>query len=71
MSTDAFALSHSGYAENETLLRDIGQLLLYGCGARLAPAEPQEGRTDRGEYWRYVNGADTNSTSAPPAREQP
>ena len=72
MSTDAFALSHSGYAENETLLRDIGQLLLYGLRPPdLRLPNLKKVATVKGEYWRYVNGADTNSTSAPPARVQP
>ena len=26
-STDAFAINHSGYAQNNTLLKDIGELM--------------------------------------------
>jgi esterase/lipase superfamily enzyme len=72
MSTDAFVTSHSGYAENNTLFQDIGQLLLYGVRPPdLRLPNLKKVATDKGEYWRYVNGADTNRTSAPPARVQP
>jgi len=54
-STDSFALNHSGYAENNNLLQDIGKLILSG----LRPPEqrlPQLKRvtTEKGDYWRYV-----------------
>ena len=71
MSTDAFALSHPGYAENNTLFQDIGQLLLYGVRPPdLRLPNLKKVATDKGEYWRYVNGADYNAP-APPARAQP
>jgi esterase/lipase superfamily enzyme len=55
VSTDAFALNHSGYAENNDLLQDIGMLIRNG----LRPPDqrlPAMKRitTDRGDYWRYT-----------------
>jgi esterase/lipase superfamily enzyme len=57
VSTDAFALNHSGYAENNDLLQDIGKLIQSG----LRPPDqrlPKLKRvpTDKGDYWRYVQG---------------
>ena len=54
-STDVFALNHSGYAENNDLLQDIGKLIQNG-------ERPPEARlpslkrinTERGDYWRYA-----------------
>jgi len=55
VSTESFALNHSGYAENNDLLQDIGKLILSG----LRPPEerlPALRRTSspRGDYWRYT-----------------
>jgi esterase/lipase superfamily enzyme len=54
-STDSFALNHSGYAENNDLLQDIGKLILSG----LRPPDqrlPALKRTPspKGDYWRYA-----------------
>jgi esterase/lipase superfamily enzyme len=54
-STDAFALNHSGYAENNDLLQDIGKLIQSG----LRPPDqrlPNLKRvtTGKGDYWRYT-----------------
>jgi esterase/lipase superfamily enzyme len=54
-STDSFALNHSGYAENNELLQDIGKLILSG----LRPPDqrlPALKRTSspKGDYWRYT-----------------
>jgi esterase/lipase superfamily enzyme len=54
-STDAFALNHSGYAENNELLQDIGTLILSG----LRPPDQRLSNlkrvtTDKGDYWRYA-----------------
>jgi len=54
-STEAFALNHSEYAENNALLQDIGKLILNG----LRPPDqrfPSLKRvtTDKGDYWRYT-----------------
>jgi esterase/lipase superfamily enzyme len=54
-STDSFALNHSGYAENNELLQDIGKLILEG----LRPPDqrlPALKRTSspKGDYWRYT-----------------
>lgn len=54
-STDSLALNHSGYAENNDLLQDIGKLILSG-------QRPPEQRlptllrtaSPRGDYWRYL-----------------
>ena len=53
-STDTFALNHSGYAENNDLLQDIGKLILSG----LRPPDqrlPALKRTSspKGDFWRY------------------
>ncbi len=53
-STDVFALNHSGYAENNELLQDIGKLIQSGVrppDARLPSLKRVN--TDRGDYWRY------------------
>ncbi|MFA5898405.1 MAG: alpha/beta hydrolase [Hyphomicrobium sp.] len=54
-STDSFGLNHSGYAENNDLLQDIGKLILSG----LRPPEerlPALRRTQspKGAFWRYA-----------------
>lgn len=54
-STDSFGLNHSGYAENNDLLQDIGKLILSG----LRPPEerlPVLKRTPspKGDFWRYT-----------------
>ena len=52
-STDIFALNHSGYAQNNALLTDIGKLIETG-------AHPPDVRFEKlrpvssGAYWRYV-----------------
>jgi esterase/lipase superfamily enzyme len=54
-STDAFAINHSGYAENNDLLQDIGKLILLGL--RPPDQRLQEHKrvtTDKGDYWRYT-----------------
>jgi esterase/lipase superfamily enzyme len=54
-STDVFALNHSGYAENNELLQDIGKLIQSGLrppDARLPSLKRVD--TDKGEYWRYA-----------------
>ena len=54
-STDTFAINHSGYASNNKLLEDIGELLKTG----LRPPEmrilkPGKITTQAGDYWRYA-----------------
>jgi esterase/lipase superfamily enzyme len=54
-SLDSFALNHSGYAENNDLLQDIGKLILSG----LRPPDqrlPALKRTSspKGDFWRYT-----------------
>jgi esterase/lipase superfamily enzyme len=59
-SMDSVGINHSGYAENNALLTDIGKLIGEGTrppGVRLPTLERVE--TDKGAYWRY-----------PPAGEQ-
>jgi esterase/lipase superfamily enzyme len=54
-STDVFALNHSGYAENNELLQDIGKLIQSGLrppDARLPNLKRVN--TDKGDYWRYA-----------------
>src|SRR5665647_1649046 len=54
-STDAFALNHSGYAENNDLLQDIGKLILSGLRPpdQRLPALKRVS-TPKGDYWRYT-----------------
>jgi esterase/lipase superfamily enzyme len=54
-STDTFAINHSGYASNNKLLEDIGELLKTG----LRPPEmrilkPGKITTQTGDFWRYA-----------------
>jgi len=54
-STDTFALNHSGYAENNELLDDIGALIEKG----LRPPDQRLEKlkritTEKGDYWRYM-----------------
>jgi len=54
-STDSFALNHSGYAENNDLLQDIGKLILSG----LRPPDERlqalkRTSSPRGDFWRYT-----------------
>jgi esterase/lipase superfamily enzyme/tetratricopeptide (TPR) repeat protein len=54
-STDTFAINHSGYASNNKLLEDIGELLKTG----LRPPEmrilkPGKISGPTGDYWRYA-----------------
>jgi esterase/lipase superfamily enzyme len=55
LSTDTFALNHSGYAENNVVLQDIGKLIENG----LRPPDQRLSNlrkitTARGDYWRYT-----------------
>ncbi|MGI9403896.1 MAG: alpha/beta hydrolase, partial [Hyphomicrobium sp.] len=54
-STDTLAINHSGYAENNELLYDIGELIKKG----LRPPDQRLKKlkritTDKGDYWRYT-----------------
>ena len=53
-SMDSVGINHSGYAENNALLLDIGKLIGEGVrppGVRLPTLERVE--TEKGAYWRY------------------
>lgn len=53
-SMDSVGINHSGYAENNALLEDIGKLIGTGVRppeVRLPKLERVE--TDKGSYWRY------------------
>jgi esterase/lipase superfamily enzyme len=53
-STDSLSLNHSGYAENNALLSDIGLLILSGVRPpekRFPSLEPV--MSGNGEYWRF------------------
>jgi len=55
-SMDSVGINHSGYAENNALLEDIGRLVSAGIrppGVRLPKLESVE--TEKGTYWRYPN----------------
>jgi esterase/lipase superfamily enzyme len=54
-STDSLAINHSGYAENNDLLQDIGKLILSG----LRPPDQRltalrRTSSPKGDYWRYT-----------------
>jgi len=53
-STDSLSLNHSGYAENNALLKDIGLLIQSGLRppAKRFPSF-ETVPTDKGEYWRF------------------
>jgi esterase/lipase superfamily enzyme/tetratricopeptide (TPR) repeat protein len=67
-STDTFAINHSGYASNNKLLDDVGELLKTG----LRPPEmrimkPDKVTTQAGDYWKYVPSvAAPTVTGSPP-----
>jgi hypothetical protein len=51
---DALGLNHSGYAENNALLTDIGALIATGTRPpKLRTPLLEEVTTGRGLYWRY------------------
>ena len=54
-STDIFALNHSGYAQNNALLTDIGKLIessTHPPDVRFTKIKPVS--SPKGGYWRYV-----------------
>ena len=54
-STDAFAINHSGYAQNNKLLEDIAELIQTGLRPpELRVLKPSKVTTGGGDYWRYV-----------------
>ena len=54
VSTDSLGLRHSGYAENNALLNDIGLLIQTGERPPVARVPILEKRsTANGDYWRY------------------
>jgi esterase/lipase superfamily enzyme len=55
-STDAFAINHSGYAQNNELLKDIGELIATGVRPPdLRHLRPERVETPAGSaYWRYA-----------------
>ncbi|MEQ8823589.1 MAG: alpha/beta hydrolase [Filomicrobium sp.] len=57
-SMDSVGINHSGYAENNALLQDIGKLIGTGIRppeVRLPKLERVE--TEKGNYWRYPGDA--------------
>jgi esterase/lipase superfamily enzyme len=54
-STDVFALNHSGYAEHNELLQDIGKLIHDGVRPPDARSPSLKRlNTGRGDYWRFT-----------------
>ncbi len=54
VSMDSLGLRHSGYAENNTLLKDIGRLIETGeRPPELRVPSLEKVTTDKGIYWRY------------------
>ena len=54
-STDTFAINHSGYASNNKLLEDIGELLRTGLRPpEMRSLKPGKITGPGGDYWRYV-----------------
>jgi esterase/lipase superfamily enzyme/tetratricopeptide (TPR) repeat protein len=55
-STDVFAINHSGYAVNNKLLGDIGELLKTGLRPpEMRALKPGKVSGQGGDYWRYVS----------------
>lgn len=53
-SMDSLGLNHSGYAENNALLKDIAALVETGMRPpKLRTPSLEEIATDKGPYWRY------------------
>ena len=56
-SMDSLGLNHSGYAENNALLKDIAALIATGTRPpKLRTPLLEEIATERGAYWRYPAG---------------
>ncbi len=54
-STDTFAINHSGYASNNKLLDDVGELLKTGLRPpEMRALKPGKVTTNAGDYWRYI-----------------
>ena len=54
-STDVFALSHSGYAENNDLLNDVDKLIETGIHPpQLRSDKNRPATSPNGSYWRYA-----------------
>ncbi len=54
-STDTFAINHSGYAANNKLLDDVGELLKTGLRPpEMRVLKPDKITTQAGDYWKYV-----------------
>ena len=54
-STDTFAINHSGYASNNKLLEDIGELLRTGLRPpEMRVLKPGKVSTQAGDFWRYA-----------------
>jgi esterase/lipase superfamily enzyme len=54
-STDTFAINHSGYASNNKLLDDVGELLKTGLRPpEMRVMKPGKVTTQAGDYWKYV-----------------
>jgi esterase/lipase superfamily enzyme len=54
-STDTFAINHSGYASNNKLLDDVGELLKTGLRPpEMRVMKPDKVTTQAGDYWKYV-----------------
>jgi esterase/lipase superfamily enzyme len=54
-SMDAFAINHSGYAQNNELLKDIGELIETGVHPPdKRGLKPKLVTTQKGAYWRYA-----------------
>jgi esterase/lipase superfamily enzyme len=54
-STDTFAINHSGYASNNKLLDDVGELLKTGLRPpEMRVLKPNKVTTQAGDYWKYV-----------------
>ena len=65
-STDVFAINHSGYAANNRLLADIGELLKTGLRPpEMRALKPGKVTTQGGDYWRYLPAPEATSSTGP------
>jgi esterase/lipase superfamily enzyme len=55
VTTDVFAINHSGYASNSKLLDDVGELLKTGLRPpEMRALKPGKVTIGAGDYWRYL-----------------
>ena len=65
VSTDSLGINHSGYAENNKLLKDIELLVSTGAAPSVRQPELEVVKLGNGSYWRFPKALGTASPAAP------